>query len=114
MDQDTLVSHSEHNLFWKASTGKDRYQVIQDIEACVSRFGFISEFKQFSDLDMNLCLEVETAKIANLLSALQNILHVDDQGSKPDLHKTSQIIYLHLSFLKGTGNLTIEVPAVPG
>lgn len=114
MDQDFLVSHSERNLFWKAATGKDRFQVIQDIEVCVSHFGFITEFKQFSDLDMNLCLEIETPKISDLFQALQSILHVDDQGSQPDMNKASQIVYLHLSFLKGTGNLTVEVPAVPG
>ncbi|MFM6983112.1 MAG: hypothetical protein ACKOXF_03195 [Chitinophagaceae bacterium] len=114
MNKDFLVSHSERNLFWKASTVKDRFQVIQEIETCVAHYGFISDFKQFSDLDMNLCLEVETPKINDLFKALQSILHVDDQGSEPDMNKTSQIIYLHLSFLKGTGDLKIEVPAVPG
>lgn len=114
MDKDTLISHSERHLFWKASTSKDRYLVIQEIEACVGQYGFISEFKQFSDLDMNLCLEVETNKITTLFKALQSILHVDDQGSNPDLNKSAQIIYLHLSFLNGTGDLKVEVPAVPG
>lgn len=111
---DNLISHSEHHLFWIGITGKDRYQAIQEIEDCVSHFGFISEFKQFSDLDMNICIEVETAKVNDLFKALQSVIHLEDNKSDINLKKVNQVVYLHLSFLKGKGNLTTEVPAVPG
>lgn len=114
MSQDALISHSEHHLFWTGVTGKERYQAIQDIEACVSQFGFISEFKQFSDLDMNICIEIETIKLNNLFKALQSVIHLEDNKSDINLTKDNQVVYLHLSFLKGKGHLTTEVPAVPG
>lgn len=114
MSQDTFNSHGEHPLFWTGVTGKERYQAIKDIETCVGEYGFITEFKQFSDLDINICIEVETVKLKALFKALELVIHLDQDESTVNTAKDSQIVYLHLSFLQGRGNLTTEVPAVPG
>jgi len=114
MTNDAFKNHSNRHVFWTGITGKERFQVIQEIEVCVSQYGFITEFNQFSDLDMNLCIEVDTIKLDKLFNALQTIIQLDKDKNDVNLDITSQMVYLHLSFLKGQGNLTIEVPAVPG
>jgi hypothetical protein len=114
MTNDTLKTPNNRHLFWTGITGKERFQAIQEIEVCVGHYGFITEFNQFSDLDMNLCIEVDTDKLDKLFDALQSIIQLDDDKSEVNLDMTTQMVYLHLSFLKGQGNLTIEVPAVPG
>jgi hypothetical protein len=114
MTNDSLKTPNNRHLFWTGITGKERFQAIQEIEVCVSQFGFITEFKQFSDLDMNLCIEVDTNKLDKLFNALQTIIQLDGDMSEVNKDIETQMVYLHLSFLKGQGNLTIEVPAVPG
>ncbi len=105
---------NEHQIFWSGVSGKPRFETIQDLESCINSYGYIEDFKEFSDLDMGLHIEVETKKYLLLLNQIKEVLHLDEPEELPDTSKESQSIMLHVSFLAGTGDLKIEVPGVPG
>lgn len=105
---------NEHQIFWSGVSGNPRFETIQDLENCINSYGFIDDFKEFSDLDLGLHIEVETKKYLFLLEHIKEVIHLDEPSELPDTSKDNQSIMLHVSFLAGTGDLKIEVPGIPG
>jgi hypothetical protein len=102
------------NIFWTGFSNGQRHEVICEIQNIVSRYGAIVDFKQFSDISLSLCIEIEELKIDSLRAELNQILGLDQSEAFNSESKKERTIYLNITFNKGSGNLKIEVPAVPG
>jgi hypothetical protein len=101
-------------IYWTAYCYTDRITAIGEVENIVAGFGFITGFQRFSDFSISLMIELEEKKIDNLYNALGGCLSLDDSVKLNSASDTERLILMNITFVKGTGNLRIEVPAVPG
>jgi hypothetical protein len=101
-------------LFWTAYSNDERHFAITSIKDIVNQFGDMVDYKFFSDISINMTIEIEEYKINAMHMALSKIVSID--GYEPiDSHaKTERMIFMNVTFTKATGNLKIEVPEVPG
>jgi len=100
-------------LFWKAYTHLNRHEAIDLLKRIVSQYGSIMDFKPFSDLDLSLEISINEDRLPILLKSLQEHFTID----APDFIVESnqeRLLYLNITFTQSTGNLIVEVPAVPG
>jgi len=102
------------NIFWTAFSNNERHSEIDKIKNVVSKFGDIVDFKFFSDLSLNVKIEIEELKIDDLYENLKNIIGIDKFEYLNSTSQKERTVYLNITFIKGTGNLSIEVPSVPG
>ena len=102
------------NIYWKGFCSKDRNVAIYEIENIVNKYGFITDFRMSSDIEIGIKIEIEEQYICNLYDDLQNYLSIDGYEDLNLQSKKERLIFFNITFLKGTGNLKIEVPAVPG
>jgi prepilin-type processing-associated H-X9-DG protein len=106
-------SHISNSVFWSAIGHGERINVIQSCEKIIGEFGYILEFKQFSDLGLSLHIDVQSDKIKALYDSLKQALRLDNFDFKEINDKTSTV-YLNISFADGHGDLKVEIPEVPG
>jgi hypothetical protein len=102
------------NIFWTGYCNEERQSVIPKIQHIVSKYGDVVDFKLFSDISLTIVIEIVESKIDLLNDELKNIIGIDpidDMHSNSSLERT---IYLNITFAKGSGNLIIETPIVPG
>jgi hypothetical protein len=102
------------NVFWKGYCNDERSTAINKIQTVVSAFGDIIDFKFFSDISITIVIEIKECKIDNLHSKLRDNIGIDNYKYLNSVSEKERTIYLNITFLKGTGNLQIETPSVPG
>jgi hypothetical protein len=100
--------------FWTAYSNDERHTAIDKIQSVVSKYGDIIEFKFFSDISITLIIEIMESKIGKLNDELLDIITIDKYDQYNLTSQIERTIYLNITFTKGTGNLKIEVPSVPG
>ena len=104
-------------LNWQAYSNADRNKIIEEVKDSISKNdGCIMNFNMYSDLALTLCIEIEEYKIIGLHKTLSCKLTVSDfdvENINLD-SKKEWLIFLNMSFNKGTGNLKTMIPAVPG
>ena len=73
-------------------------------------------FNMFSDLAITLNIEIPEDKIIELHNTLNCILKISSIESEHVFQhsKKEWLIFMNISFSKGTGKLKIELPEVPG
>lgn len=101
-------------FYWTGISSENRIIGISHIQECVSRHGYIVDYKLFSDISISLIIEIQECKIPGLYNDLTQSIQVsrpDENYSDTTLDAT---ILLNITFTKGTGNMVVEVPAVPG
>ncbi len=107
----------QKKLSWEAISNAERNATIDAVKRAISGAnGCIMNFNMFSDLAMSLSIEIEEHHIANLHHALDQLVHISDL-ELPNLNSASSrewMVYLNLSFGKGTGELKQVIPEVPG
>ena len=101
-------------IFWTAYSNKERISAIIEIERVINNYGFITDFKQFSDISISVKIEIEECKIFELFKKLECIIDLDKSEEPFSDSNRERVIYLNVTFTKATGNLTIETPAVTG
>jgi len=96
---------------------KKRNKSIEEVKETISRSeGWIVNFSMFSDLALSLSIEIEEAGIPALYESLSQILQLSDfdvNSTKPG-SKKEWLILMNISFTKGTGDLKMNIPDVPG
>jgi hypothetical protein len=102
------------NIFWTGYSNDERHASINTIENVVSKYGDIVDFKFFSDISLTMAIEIEEFKIDTLYNELANTIRMDKFENLNAVSKKERKVYLNVTFTKGTGNLAIEVPNVPG
>jgi hypothetical protein len=100
--------------FWTAYSNDERHSAIDKIQSVVSKYGDIIEFKFFSDISITLIIEIIESKIGKLNDELRDIIAIDKYDHYNLTSQNERTIYLNITFTKGTGNLKIEVPSIPG
>jgi hypothetical protein len=71
------------------------------------------DFKPFSDLDLSLEISINEDRLPALLKSLQEHFTIDAPDFIVELNQ-ERLLYLNITFTQSTGNLIVEVPAVPG
>lgn len=103
-----------NNLFWTAYCSAPRHKAINEIQKVISWYGDVTDFKFFSDISITLIIEIKEANIDNFFKNLSTLITMDRiEPLNPNAQK-ERTIFLNISFANGTGDLKIEVPAVPG
>jgi hypothetical protein len=109
-------NHHNGNIFWTGICMQHRIEGMQEAERIIDALGFITDFKQFSDLAISLVIDVEACKVNRLYLALSEKFRLDpfDELKVGEDDKTSTQIFFNISFTEGHGDLKTEVPSVPG
>jgi len=102
------------SIFWTGYCKTERIIAISEIEKTISIYGFITDFKRFSDISLSVTIELEEKKIDTLYDALKKFLVLNEFERLNSDSLSERIVFLNITFIMGTGNLRIEVPAVPG
>ncbi len=101
-------------LYWNAVCRDDRIKAISHISVIASRYGTILDFKKFSDLEMSLLVEVEPSRMAAMHAELSKVMALGgDPPGHPDA-ASDILVFVHIAFTRGKGDLALEVPDVPG
>lgn len=102
------------NIFWTGFSNDERHSAINKIQSVVSKYGDIVDVHLFSDISLCMTIEIEEFKIDKLYDGLAQIIGVQKPEYLNSISLMERTIYLNITFTKGTGNLKIEVPSVPG
>lgn len=102
------------NIFWTGYSSEERHAAISAIADIVSQYGDVVDFKLFSDISLSMVIEMEELNVDTLYDELAGRLRMDD-FERLNAHTTRErTVYLNITFAKGSGDLIIEVPSVPG
>lgn len=101
-------------FFYTAISREDRLSAIPQLEECINRLGAIVDFKFFSDLSISLIVEIEERNIKPLHEQLQKLLDISDHMEPVSASEQECMLLLNITFSKGTGDMLVAVPAVPG
>lgn len=102
------------NIFWTGYSNDERHSSMSIIKRVVAKYGDIVDFKFFSDISLTMVIEIEEFKIDKLYDELADNIGIDKFEYLNSISKKERTVYLNVTFSKGTGNLIIEVPSVPG
>lgn len=103
--------------YWEGYTNTERIEAISEIQRIISNnYGCIINFNRFSDMALSLMLEVEPDKVTILFEALNKYMTVTGLPEGYENKNTLKdiTVFFNVTFGKGEGNLSIEVPQVPG
>jgi len=106
--------NKNERLFWKGFSSSERHNAINEIEHIINTFGYITDFKMFSDLDISFTIDIVESKIESLYHALEQKISLKDIEIAGSDSTEMRSILLNVSFSKGTGNLENIIPSVPG
>ncbi|MCP4442672.1 MAG: hypothetical protein GY810_27515 [Aureispira sp.] len=104
-------------LNWTATSNEERVIAIEKIKNVIDENdGIIVNFNMFSDLALALSIEIEENRIVPLYKDLNSILNISEfDAEKTRATSTREwLIFMNISFSKGTGNFKTEIPDVPG
>jgi hypothetical protein len=103
-----------NKYYWSGISHANRLKAIGEITDIVDKSATILNFKQFSDISLSLILEMEENRVNDLKIRLKEILLIE--GSEPESQSSTHncMVLFNITFSKGTGDLKMEVPEVPG
>lgn len=99
-------------LYWTGISYDERVKAISEISSTIDKYATILNFQRFSDISLNLVLEIEEYKLHSLYDELCRLIAIDKNDHVHSNSKTTTIVFLNITFAKGTGNLIIEVPNI--
>lgn len=102
------------NIFWTGFSDDERHSAINKIQRVISKYGDLVDIHLFSDISLSMTIEIEEFKIDRLYDELTKIIRVQKPEYLNSISKKERTLYINITFAKGTGNLKIEVPSIPG
>lgn len=102
------------NIFWTGFSDDERHSAINEIQSVISKYGDLVDVHFFSDISLTMTIEIEEFKIDKLYDELTKIIGVQKPEYLNSISNKKRTVYINITFAKGTGNLKIEVPSVPG
>ncbi|WP_242926401.1 hypothetical protein [Pontibacter vulgaris] len=102
------------SIYWVGYCDKERNQAINEINKIINQHGFTADFKMFSDVSLSMIIEIEERRVDALYKDLAKYMQLNDSRPLNSGSAQERTVLLHITFTKGTGDLRIEVPAVPG
>lgn len=103
-----------NRFFFSGYYNKERLSGINEIKEVINKFGFIVDFKMFSDVSVSISVEIEERKIDDLYIGLERIMKLEDFQRLNSNSNKESLILLNVTFNKGGGDLRIHAPAIPG
>lgn len=101
-------------FYWTGYSNKQPNLAISEIEQIINHHGFLVDFKRFSDISISLIIEIQEQKAVKLYNDLKNYMVLTDSDFISSGSEEECTILFNITFTKGTGNLRIEIPSVPG
>ncbi len=98
---------------WSGISTDERMKAIAEISDIVSSYGTIINFQRFSDISLNLVLDIKESKLTDLRTSLTKIMSLEDMETSLTDSIADCTILLNIIFTKGTGDLEIEIPDIP-
>ncbi len=102
------------NIFLEGYCNDERHEGITEIQSIVSKYGDIVDFKFFSDISISIVIEIRECKIDKLYDDLIGNMGMKKFEYLNSISQKERTVFLNITFAKGTGDLKIEVPSVPG
>ena len=102
------------NIFWTAYSNDERHSAISKIQNVISKYGDLVDTTFYSDISLNLRIEMEERRVDELYKELSQNMRIDHFDFLNSTVKKERTVFLNVTFSKGTGNLKIAVPSVPG
>lgn len=102
------------NIFWTGYSDEERHSAIINIKSVISKYGDVVDIHFFSDISLSMTIEIEEFKIDKLNTELSKIIGVREAEYLNSISKKERTVYINITFSKGTGNLKIDIPSVPG
>lgn len=102
------------NIFWTGYSNEERHYAINKFQSIVSKYGDIVDIKLFSDISLSMMIEIEELKVDKLYDELIINMRIDKFEYLNSVAKKVRMVFLNITFKRGTGDLKIEVPCVPG
>lgn len=101
-------------VYWTGYCHNERISAIQKLETAVQPFGFITDFRRFSDVAITVFIELPGNQLEQLYTELNSIM--DMKEWEPDNNTPTKPceIALEINFGAASGRLSIDTPAVPG
>jgi len=100
-------------FYWSAYSNKPSVSNISEIQDIINNYGYIIDFKRYSDLTLALIVEVAECKIEKLYIDLRKLVTLSNWEMPENTSEAECILYLNITF-SGTGKIKIEVPDIPG
>lgn len=100
-------------FYWQGISSDERLKAIGDITHAVDQYATILNFQRFSDVMLSMLVEVEECKVNSLYQSLKYIMIVEGFEDNVTNSNSACLIFLSVTFTKGTGDLKIEVPNIP-
>ena len=111
------MSRVKNKLNWQCYSNSERNEAIEGLKDKIALSGgYIINFNMFSDMALSLTIEIEAKDISALYHELKAELNITEELKENlDVNSNKEWwILLNLSFGKGEGRLTTEIPNVPG
>lgn len=102
------------NIFWTGFSNDERHSAISTITGIINKHGYLVDFKPFSDIALSMVIEVEEARIDTLYDDLAAILPMKPFDPLGSLSPRERTVYLNITFIQGRGDVTQEIPSIPG
>ncbi|MFZ2897368.1 MAG: hypothetical protein WA004_02025 [Saprospiraceae bacterium] len=102
-----------NRFFISAHCSRERNAAISELEQVVGKHGFLIDFKFFSDISISMIIEMEEGKVGDLCTDLKEFACLHDFET-PGPSSMECMVFLNITFTKGTGDKKIEVPEAPG
>ncbi len=100
--------------YWEGYSGLNQYDFVNRALPLINGFGDILSINRFSDLALGLLIEIDTSRINELYRALSAHLPISGYEGVDTGSDAGAYLSLSITFIEGTGDAKIEVPAVPG
>lgn len=101
-------------FYWVGYCQEERIRTTSQVASVINTYGALISTNFFSDVATSFVIEVPANEISSLYQALKQHIQIEDVDLIPTTATYECTILLNLSFRQGTGNLTINVPQVPG
>jgi hypothetical protein len=111
-DSESLCTNPPGPIFWSATCPLSRVEGIMRAQEIISRFGYILDFRHFSDLEMSLVLEIAESNMAALYIELTGIMDLKSVKGKLTGKEQERRLLINIAFTSGEGLLRTDVPAV--
>ena len=100
---------------WIGMTNANRHEAIIRIKNLIhTNNGSIIAFNRFSDLMLSLTVEINEQNLEKLNGGLENIMNITKFEDNQNVANKECLLLINITFGKGTGDLKVEVPKVPG
>lgn len=115
-----MVQHASYKFkimkrfYWSGINNDERIKAIDQITGLVDDYGIIVNSSRVSDLSFNMAIQIEERKVKDLFDCLKTVMSIDGVNNNLTASKKDCLVLINITFTKGTGDLTIEVPNVPG